>query len=459
MKKEFPDHIFKAYDVRGIYPSELDEELAYKTGRAFVTFLKDEYKLKEKLRIVVSSDMRISSPKLKKSLIKGLIDQGSDVIDIGLASSPTFYFAVSYYDYDGGIIVSASHNPKKYNGFKFVRRNARSVSKETGIYMIRDLVERNEFKKVKKGNINRRENVLEDQLEHDLKYANITGIKKFKIVLDPANAMGIQYLEGVFSRIPSDIIKMNFELDGTFPAHQADPLQDENVIDLKKRVLKEKADLGITTDGDGDRIFFVDDKGEIVPPYILRGLLAKIFLRDKPGSNICYDIRPGRITRDIIIENGGKPVITRVGHSFIKEKMIEVDAFFAGESSGHFFLRFDEGYYEAPIVVILKILRELSLSGKTFSDLIKPYNKYYHSGEINSSVHDKENVIKKLAETFSDADDINYLDGLTVEYNDFWFNVRPSNTEPLLRVNLEAKTKDKMEEMRDKIITIIREKS
>jgi len=456
MKKEFPGHIFKAYDVRGIYPSELDEDLAYKTGRAFVTFLKDEYKSKEKLRIVVSSDMRISSPDLKKSLMKGVIDQGANVIDIGLASSPTFYFAVAYYGYDGGVIVSASHNPKEYNGFKFVRRNARAVSKETGIYLIRDLVEKNEFQKIEKGTIKKRENVLDEQLKHDMKYADTRGIKNFKIVLDPANAMGIQYLEAVFSKIPADIVKMNFELDGTFPAHQADPLQDENVTDLKKRVLKEKAHLGITTDGDGDRIFFVDDKGEIVPPYILRALLAKIFLRDKPGSYICYDIRPGRITKDIIIENGGKPVITRVGHSLIKEKMIEVDAFFAGESSGHFFLRFDEGYYEAPIVVILKILRELSRSGKNFSDLIKPYKKYYHSGEINSSVKDKEGVMKKLAKTFSDANEINYLDGLTVEYNDFWFNVRASNTEPLLRLNLEAKTKDKMEEMRDKIIEIIR---
>jgi len=456
MKKEFPGHIFKAYDVRGIYPSELDEDLSYKTGRAFVTFLKDEYKPKEKLEIVVSSDMRISSPSLKESLIKGIIDQGANVIDIGLASSPTFYFAVAYYGYDGGIIVSASHNPKEYNGFKFVRRKARAVSKETGIYNIRDLVEKNEFSKVEKGAITKRDNVLDDQLKHDMNYANTSGIKKFKIVLDPANAMGIQYLEAVFSMIPADIIKMNFELDGTFPAHQADPLQDENVVDLKKRVVMEKADLGITTDGDGDRIFFVDDKGEIVPPYILRGLLAKIFLRDKPGSYICYDIRPGRITRDIIIENGGKPVITRVGHSLIKEKMIEVDAFFAGESSGHFFLRFDEGFYEAPIVVILKILGELSVSGKSFSDLIKPFKKYFHSGEINSSVIDKEGVIKKLAGVFHDAKDINYLDGLTVEYDDFWFNVRPSNTEPLLRLNLESKTKYKMIEMRDKIIDMIR---
>jgi len=444
MKKEFPSHIFKAYDVRGIYSSELDEDLAYKIGRAFVVLLGNDYKSKSRLKIVVSSDMRISSPDLKKSLIKGINDQGADVIDIGLASSPTFYFAVANYGYDGGVIVSASHNPKEYNGFKFVRRNAKAVSKETGIYTIRDLVIKNTFQDIEKGNITLKENVLDDQLKHDMKYANISSIKKFKIVLDPANAMGIQYLDAVFSMIDADIIKMNFELDGAFPAHQADPLQEKNVLDLKNRVVKEKADIGITTDGDGDRIFFVDDKGEVIPPHILRALLAKIFLRDKPGSNICYDIRPGKITKDIIIENGGKPVITRVGHSLIKEKMIEVDAYFAGESSGHFFLRFDEGYYEAPIVVILKMLEELSNIEVSLSDLIKPYKKYFHSGEINSSVKDKEGVIKKLAEKFSDANEINYLDGLTVEYDDFWFNVRPSNTEPLLRLNLEAKTNNKM---------------
>jgi phosphomannomutase len=456
MNEGFPSHIFKAYDVRGVYPSELDEDLAYKIGRSFVTLLKEEYKSNGNLKIVVSSDMRISSPSLKKSLINGVIDQGADVVDIGLASSPTFYFAVAFYGYDGGIIVSASHNPKEYNGFKFVREKARAVSKETGIYTIRDLVEKNVFIKSNKGKISRMDNVLTDQIKHDLNYSDISKIKKFRIVVDPANAMGAQYLDALFSKIPADIIKINFELDGTFPAHQADPLQDENMSDLQMRVLADKADLGIATDGDGDRIFFVDDKGETVPPYILRSLLAKIFLRDEPGSKICYDIRPGRITRDVIVENGGKPIITRVGHSLIKEKMIEENAYFAGESSGHFFLRFDEGYYEAPVVVILKILEELSISGKSLSNLITPYKKYYHSGEINSKVSDKDKVIKNLAYIFSDAKDINYIDGLTVEYDDYWFNVRPSNTEPLLRLNLEAKTEDKMIEMRDKIIKIIR---
>jgi phosphomannomutase len=270
--------------------------------------------------------------------------------------------------------------------------------------------------------------------------------------------MGAQYLEAIFSKLPCELIKMYFNLDGTFPNHQADPLKDENLVDLKNKVLEEQADLGIATDGDGDRIFFIDEKAETVPPHILRGLLAKIFLREKPGATICYDIRPGKITKDMIVKYGGKPMITRVGHSLIKEKMREVNSYFAGESSGHYFLKFDDSYYEAPIVIILKILEELSESGLTLSNIINPYKRYFHTGEINSEVDDKQGKIKELGDIFKDAKNINYLDGITIEYDDFWFNVRPSNTEPLLRLNLEANSKEKMQEMRDKVLKIIRRK-
>jgi len=457
MRQEIPNHIFKAYDIRGIYPDEINEKIAYKIGRAYIILLQEENK-NQKLTIVVAYDMRISSPQLKKFLIKGLTDQGADVVEIGLASSPTFYFAVANYNYDGGIQVSASHNPKEYNGFKIVRKKAIPVSKDTGIYRIRELVTNNNFSVSEKGMVTKRINVLQDQLNHDLKYANIGKIKPFNVVADPGNAMGAQYLNAIFLKLPGKLIKMNFDLDGTFPNHEADPLKEENLADIKNRILKEKADLGIATDGDGDRIFLIDEKGETVPPHILRGLLAKIFLREKPGETICYDIRPGKITKDMIIENGGKPVITRVGHSLIKEKMREVNSYFAGESSGHYFLRFEDSYYEAPIVVILKILEELSESGRTLSNLINPYKRYFHSGEINSKIEDKEGKIAELAEIFKDAKNINYLDGVTIEYNDFWFNVRPSNTEPLLRLNIEASSKEKMEEMRDRILEIIRRK-
>lgn len=447
--------IFKAYDIRGIYPEQINEDIAYSIGRAYATLIQKENKGK-KLKIVVARDMRVSSPQIHKALISGLTDQGVDVVDIGLASTPTFYFGVANYNYDGGIQVSASHNPKEYNGFKLVRRNAVPVSGDTGIHDVRVLVEKNEFKDAtEKGKVTKKEDVLDEQLQHDLKYADINKIKPFKVVADTANGMGAQYLDALFSKLPCNLIRMYFELDGTFPNHQADPLKDENTKDIRKKIVEEKADLGIAIDGDGDRIFFIDEKGEVVPPQILRGILAKIFLREKPGSTICYDVRPGRITKDMIIENGGKPVKTRVGHSLIKEKMIEIDAYFAGESSGHFFLRIKSGSYEVPMIITLKLLQELSESGKTFSGLIKPYKRYFHSGEINSEVEDKEGKMKELAEIFKDAKEINHLDGVTIEYEDFWFNVRPSNTEPLLRLNLEAKTQEKMEEMKQKIINII----
>jgi phosphomannomutase len=391
----FPAHIFKAYDIRGIYPSELNENLAYKIGRAFTQLLQEE-EGKNDLNLVVSSDMRISSPQLKHQIIEGITDQGAQVIDIGLTSTPTFYFAVAINEYNGGLIVSASHNPKEYNGFKMVRKNAIPISKETGIYTIRNLVEKNIFKNQKKGTVMKIQNVMEQQINHDLSYINIENIKPFRVVADPANSMGAQYLDALFHHIPGTLVKINFNLDGTFPAHQADPLNEDNLTQLKKKVKEERADLGIATDGDGDRVFFVDDQGETIPPHILRGLLAKIFLEEHPNATICYDIRPGKITKDMILEYGGKPIVTRVGHSLIKEKMREVDAVFAGESSGHYFLRFDHGYYEAPIIMIGKILEELSITNSPFSDLVKPYKKYVHSGEINSTVKNKDQTIIKM---------------------------------------------------------------
>jgi len=250
---------------------------------------------------------------------------------------------------------------------------------------------------------------------------------------------------------------MNFELDGTFPNHEADPMKEENTKDLRKRVVKERADIGIAIDGDGDRIFFVDNKGELVPQQIIRGLLAKIFLREYPGATICYDIRPGKITVDMIKEAGGKPVVTRVGHSLIKEKMREVDALFGGESSGHFFLKLEKGVYEVPVIVILKLLQELSESGKSFSELIKPYKKYFHSGEINLVVEDKLGKIKEIEELYKgEAKEVNNLDGIMVDMGDFWFNLRPSNTEAKLRLNLEATSNKLMEEKRDEVLKIIR---
>lgn len=447
--------IFKAYDIRGVYPDQLDENLAYKIGRAYASLLQKENPDK-KLRIGVGHDMRLSSPQLTKALIEGLVHQGVDVVDMGLVSTPTFYFAVVHHNLDGGLQVSASHNPKEFNGFKMVRKKAIPISGDTGIKEIEAMVEEEDFTEPQEhGSVEKIEGVLQDQVQQELRYVDIKKLKHFKIVADAANAMGALFLEELFKFLPCRLIKMNFDLDGTFPSHQPDPLVEENVSALKKKVLEEKADLGIAPDGDGDRIFFIDNEGKVVEPAILRGMIAQVFLKMNPGATICYDIRPGKITEDLILEAGGKPVLTRVGHSFIKEKMREVDAIFAGESSGHFFLKQDDAYYEVPMVVILKLLEIMSEQDKPLADITRPYCRYAHSGEINSEVADKEAKIQEIKEKYSDGK-INELDGLSVEYKDWWFNVRPSNTESLLRLNLEARSKELMEQKRDELVNLIR---
>jgi phosphomannomutase len=448
--------IFKAYDIRGLYNIDFDDEAAYQIGLAYSQMRKKELQKEEGLKIVVGCDMRVSSPALKNRLTQGLVDGGTEVIDIGLASTPTFYFAVAHFGYDGGILVSASHNPKEYNGFKLVREKASPIGENTGMQDLRDLVTSKKAEKVlKAGTIVQKEGVLADQVAHDLKFADISKIKKMKIAIDPANAMGILYFDELFKYVPGEIVKMNWGLDGTFPSHEADPLKPENMEALCGKIKETGADLGIATDGDGDRIFFADNLGERLDPGITRAILCKIFLREKPGSKIAYDIRPGRITLDTIVENGGIPIVTKVGHSLIKEQTVREGAYFAGESSGHFFLNMEEGCYEIPLIVTMKILQELSESGLGLADYIKPYKKYFNSGEINSEVADAQEKIKEIKEKYSDGKQ-NDMDGILVEYPDWWFNVRPSNTEPVVRLILEAKTEELMEEKRGEVLGMIR---
>lgn len=448
-------NIFKAYDVRGIYPSELNEEVAYKIARAYATMRQQEVG-SEKITVVLGQDMRLSSPALADSIKNGLIDQGVKVIEIGLVSAPAFYFSIHFLSADGGLLISASHNPKEYNGVKIVRDKARPFGAGTGMEELKQLVEENSFiSPSSKGDSIEHSGIVEEHVKYEEKDFDLGKIKKFKIVADTANSMGAQYLDKLFSDLPQiEFVKMNFELDGTFPVHQADPLQDKNIVDLKKRVLQEGADLGIATDGDGDRIFFIGNDGNVVEPAILRGILARLFLRDNPKSVICYDIRPGKITKDIILENGGTPLVTRVGHSLIKQQMIEAGAVFGGESSGHFFVKSEHGVYEAPVIIILKLLKELADVDQSLSEYVKPFYKYFHSGEINFIVDDKEFAFKKIREKYGDAE-INDLDGLTFTYDNFWFNVRASNTESLLRLNLEATTKEVMQEKVKEVQSII----
>lgn len=448
--------IFKAYDIRGVYGTDFNDETAYQIGLAYGKMRQEELGRLVNIKILVAADMRVSSPSLKENLIRGFLDCGCEVTDGGLLPTPTFYHSVAHNGFDGGILVSASHNPGEYNGFKIVRDRAIPFSKDSGMIVLKDRVIKNVFEKTNlKGTLDSESKYLAEQIKHDLAFSNLDKIKPLKVVIDPANAMGILFFDELFKYIPGEFIKINWELDGTFPAHEADPLKLENLEQLSAKVLEEKADLGITTDGDGDRIFFVDEKGIPVEPGITRAILSEIFLQEKPGSKIAYDIRPGKITEDVIRENGGEPIVTRVGHSLIKEQALKEGAYFAGESSGHFFLNMTDGCYEVPVIVTLKMLEKISEMGVPFSEYLKKYQKYFHSGEINSVVADKAAKIKELKEKYSDAKQ-NELDGITIEYPDFWFNVRESNTEPLLRLNLEARTKEIMQEKRDEVLKTIR---
>ncbi|MGI6373868.1 MAG: phosphomannomutase/phosphoglucomutase [Patescibacteria group bacterium] len=449
--------IFKAYDIRGIYGQDFNDDLAYRLGLAFVELRKQDpdYIAGSKLRLAVASDMRLSSPALKESLIKGLLAAGVEVIDLGLVATPSFYFAVGYHNYDGGIMVSASHNPKEWNGFKLVRAKGVPVSGETGIMLLKEKILANEFTlATTPGTLTSQPDTLTEELDYTWKLVDKASLKKFKLVADTANSMGSVYLKKLLTDLGGEFIIINEDLDGTFPSHEADPLKEENLKQLQQAVISHQADLGIATDGDGDRVFFVDNLGQPINQAIVRGLLAKSFLQDQPGAKIGYDVRPGKITADLITAHGGLPIVTRVGHSLIKEQMIEENIFFAGESSGHFYFNSPLGCFEFPALMILKLLSVFSTNDQPIAEQVKPYQKYFLSGEINRSVDDIQKVFTDIKEAYADGE-ITKLDGLSVAYPDFWFNVRASNTEPKMRLNLEAISPEKMEEERDRVLKLM----
>ncbi|OGY87680.1 MAG: hypothetical protein A2233_01905 [Candidatus Kerfeldbacteria bacterium RIFOXYA2_FULL_38_24] len=450
--------IFKAYDIRGIYGKQLDEEIVKKIAQFFGELLKKENPHKT-LTLAVAQDMRLSSPSLTKSVIAGLVERGINVVDVGLVSTPAFYFSVAEFNYDGGLMISASHNPKEYNGLKLVRHSALPVSGNTGIKQIRDQIVQGIIlpHHQQPGRVITRSDIVKKHVQSAIQFSSLENIKPFKIVIDAANSMGATYFNELFKELPCQVIKMNFELDGSFPNHEADPFKEQNNLSLMKRIKQEKADLGIATDGDGDRIFYFDNEGKLIDQSIIRGLLAQIFLKTNPGAAICYDLRPGKITKDMIEAAGGKPVVTRVGHSLIKEQALKTGAVFAGESSGHFFVKTPIGFFEAPVIVTLKLLQQWSVSDQTIADQVRPLRKYYQSGEINSDVEDKAGVMAKILKKYqAEAQTVSQLDGITLEYSDFWFNVRASNTEAKLRLNLEAKTPELCQEKTQELLALIR---
>jgi len=446
--------IFRAYDIRGIWPEELDEKIAYRIARAFVYFLRENNK-KKVLDIAVGRDNRLSSPSLSQNFIEGIIDSGCNVIDIGLSTTPMLYFSVAHYGFDGGVEVSASHNPPEYNGFKLVREESRPISKITGIERIKKLVLANTsfLPNKKKGSVIKK-NVLDDYSKFVFEGIQIKKIKPLRIVVDTANGVVGIVIPQIFKKLPVQLYHLFPELDGRFPNHLPNPLVEENLEDIKQTVRKKKADLGVAFDGDGDRIIFVDEKGGVVSPDLIGVLVAESVLKRYPGQKIMYDIRSSNIVKEKIKEAGGVAIMSRVGHSFIKERMRKENIVFAQEFSGHYYFK-DRYFAESPFFVLFKILERLSESKKKLSDIIKEYKKYYHSGEINFEVADKEKKIKELEKKFPKGKKT-YLDGLRVDFKDWWFNVRPSNTEPLLRLVIEAKTKEILEKKKKEISALIK---
>lgn len=440
--------IFKAYDIRGIYPTDIDEDTIYKIGRAAVTELNAKV-------LAVGRDARESGPSLYTALTNGIIDAGCDVIDLGMITTPMLYFASHHLAVDGAIAVTASHNPGEYNGVKICRKNAVPVGSASGLNNIRDAVAANEFPSVENQGIVSHHDIKPKYYEFFCTFAHF-GNKKFKIVVDCANTMGVLELLFYKKYFPDnfDIIELYCDLSNAYNAHEANPLNTETLKELQEKVVAKHADLGIAYDGDADRIGFIDEKGIVIPMDLTTGLIAKVLLKSNHGATILYDLRSSRAVKEVIEENGGIAHECRVGHAFIKEQMADENALFAGELSGHYYFQANKNG-EVSTLAAFTLLNLMSETGKKISDLVSDLRRYAHSGEINSEVHDKDTIIKKLKEKYADGV-ITELDGVKVDYPDWWFNVRASNTEPVLRLNCEAKTQDLMEQKRDELLAIIR---
>jgi len=448
--------IFKAYDIRGIYPEEINEKNLKSIIQAIYTFLFNEKK--QPLTIVLGRDMRLSSPQLFAIAKETLVAMGTSVIDVGMLSTPSFYFSVFHYGYDAGIQITASHNPKEYNGIKFVKNSPHGlikIGKSTGMEDVKRMAVEGIINIPQgTGTVQQKSDILKEEVENALSLFGNPKLNTYKIVADPANAMGAQYIEALFAKIPGELIKMNFELDGSFPAHQPDPLNFENLKDLRAKVITEKADLGLAPDGDGDRLFFIDEKGNVVPATIITALVARELLKKNPGATILFDIRYILTPQKIVEEYGGKSEITRVGHAFITEKLGQTGGLFAGESSAHYYYKAN-GNAESQLATIISVLKVLTEEGKKLSEVVEELRRSYESGEINFTVSNAQEILKMLTEQYKDGD-LSTLDGIAISYPNWRFSVRTSNTEPLLRLNLEALTKEVMETKRDEVVELIR---
>lgn len=449
------EQIFRAYDVRGVYPNEINEADIYRIAKAYIEFVKPT-------EVVVGCDVRLSSAALKKAAIKAITSSGIKVIDIGTVSTDMFYFAVANYGYSGGFTITASHNPKEYNGMKFVREESRPISSDTGLFEIRDIAKnyetRNEdyeLNEQEKKLIEERD-ILEEYVVKVKTFSDFSKFKKFKIVANTNFGMAGKALEKILEGTQTEIIKMNFEPDGNFPKGRPDPLIPENREEISKLVVENGADFGVAWDADADRCFFFTGKGEFIEGYFITALLAKIFLERFPGSAILHDPRLTWAIEDIVKESGGTTIVNKAGHAFIKERMRGEDTVFGGEMSGHYYFR-DYFYCDNGMIPLVMMLEFLSTQNRTLSEIMNEmfWQKYFVSGEINNEVTDVKAVLAKAKEKYDDGV-LNEIDGVSIDYPAWRFNLRGSNTEPVIRLNVEAKTKKLMEEKRDELLALVR---
>ncbi len=444
--------IFKAYDIRGIYPDQLDEEAAWKIGYATAQFLRSLLRgyqrgLANAQSLCVGRDMRIHSPAVSKALIKGMNSTGSNVIDIGMIDTPQLYFAINHLGTCGGVQITASHNPAQYNGFKISGLSAKPIGEDTGLKEIKHIATALLHTKANASGAVEQCDVMIPYAKHVLSFL-AKKIRSLKIVVDASNGMAGKVVPAIFSELPIEIISLNFKHDGKFK-HDPNPLVEANLAELKKTVVKKQADLGICFDGDADRLMMVDENGRSISCDLLTALMVPYFLEKNKKATVVYDLRSSMVVREEVLKYGGTPRRQRVGHSFMKKSLRDSHAVFGGELSGHFYYR-DNYCTDSGMITLVHVLNILSASGAPVSELIEPLRRYSSSGEINFEVDEKEEAMKQLAANYNQGD-YDDLDGVTVQFKDWWFNVRPSNTEPLLRLNVEADSQEMLDEKLDEI--------
>ena len=444
--------LFKAYDIRGVVPDELNPETARLIGRSVAAFLHPE-------EVAVGRDMRVSSPAIASALIEGIRDGGSDVVDVGLVSTDALYFTVGKFGYPAGVMVTASHNPPQYNGLKFCREEAKPISLDTGLGTMRDLIIDGklppEATNSARGSLHRRD-VIDAYADGMLGLVDVPTIKPLKIAVDAGNGMAGLTVPKVFAKLPVEVVPLFFELDGTFPNHEANPIEPQNVAALQKTVVEQGCDLGAAFDGDADRVFLIDEKGNFIGGDMIVAMVAQRMLARHPGAAIVYNLICSRSVPELITRLGGRPIRSRVGHSYIKATMRQEDAIFGGEHSGHFYFR-DLWYADSGMLALLTMLEMVSDAGKPLSEIVASVDHRFRSGEINSQVADPAATVAAVEQHYAALGaEIDHLDGATVQFPDWWFNLRASNTQPLLRLNLEADDEATMRQRTAEVLALVR---